>query len=194
MTAVRNVLLLSDAGRMPDSLTGAVNALPDRLRPWLANLTGQSLDEALHTVESLLDKQELRVVDVVGFGTGAAVAVRLAARQPHRIGRLALVSPLLHADAKKVEAARRALKVLPGFLLRRRGVDKRQALARLEEDPAAELAGVTAPTLVLADAATREQARLTAERLAHGELRDVESATGQWWETDPSRLVAELGF
>ncbi|MDR7330332.1 alpha/beta fold hydrolase [Corynebacterium guangdongense] len=189
---MRNLLLLPDAGRQPDSLTGLVNALPGEITPWLVNLTGQSLDGQLRTVESMLDKHELRDVDVIAFGTGAAVAVRLAARQPHRIGRLVLVSPLLHADEKRVAAARRALKVLPGFLLRRRGVDKQEALARLEEDPAAELAGVRAPTLVLADAATRGQAERTLAGLSDGELRDIGDATGPWWENDPSRLVAEL--
>ena len=188
----RDVVFLHSAGRQPDSLTGLVNALPGEVRPWLANLTGQSLDEQLRTVESLLDKHELRDVDVVGFGTGAAVAVRLAARQPHRIGRLVLVSPLLHADEKRVKAARRALKILPGVLLRRRGVDKQEAFARLEENPAAELAGVRAPTLVLADAATLRQAEQTRAGLGHGELREIEGATGPWWENDPSRLVAEL--
>lgn len=190
----RDVVFLHSAGRLPDSLTGIVNQLPADVRPRLANLAGQGPDAQLHTVESMLDRHELRDVDVVGFGTGAAVAVRLAARQPHRVARLVLVSPLLHADEKRVEATRRALTVLPGFLLGRRGVDKRELLGQLEVDPAAELAGVRAPTLVLADAATRDQAERTVARLADAELREMADATGQWWETDPSRLVAELGF
>ena len=99
----RNVVFLHPAGTQPDSWVGVVNALPAEATPWLPNLSTGDLDAQLASVEKLLDRNELRDVALVAFGTGAPAAVLLAARQPHRVNSLVLASPLLALDADQVE-------------------------------------------------------------------------------------------
>lgn len=194
----RNVVFLHTAGTQPDSWVGVVNALPAEVTPWLPNLSTGDLNAQLAGVEKLLDRNELRDVALVAFGTGAPVAVLLAARQPHRVNSLVLASPLLHVDPARVRAMTRAVKWTPGFVLKRRGMDKQDMLARLKDgpanDPAAELAEVTAPTLLLSTAEKQvsEQVAQTVERLPQAAVRVIEDASGAWYEHDPARFSSEV--
>jgi len=101
---VTDVVFVPTAGRMPDTWTSVIRALPAELTPRLPNLVTDSL-------EAYLDKQELRKVVLVGHGTGALAALEVARAQPQRVSHLVL------AGLPDSRVGR--------FLLRRRGVDKR---------------------------------------------------------------------
>lgn len=194
----RNVVFLHTAGTQPDSWVGVVNALPPGVTPWLPNVSTGDLDSQFADVEKLLDRNELRDVALVAFGTGAPAAVLLAARQPHRVDSLVLASPLLHVDPDRTQAMARALKWVPGFLLKRRGMDKREMLARLAEgpvhEPVAALAEITAPTLLLSpqEKQVAEQVSQTAERMPQATVRVIEDVSGAWYEDDPDRFSSEV--
>ena len=94
-----DVVLVHSAGHLPDVWTGLVRALPAGWKPWLPNLS-------VTTLEQYLDKQELRRVVLVGHGTGAVAAARLAQEQPQRVTHVLQLVP---------EAPR----VLPRFLRRK---------------------------------------------------------------------------
>ena len=194
----RNVVFFHTAGTQPDSWVGVVNALPADVTPWLPNVSTGDLGSQFADVEKLLDRNELRDVALVAFGTGAPAAVLLAARQPHRVNSLVLASPLLHVDPERTKAMARALKWVPGFLLKRRGMDKKEVLARLEEgpanDPAAALAEVTAPTLLLStpEKQVSDQVSQTDERMPQATVRVIEDVSGAWYEDDPDRFISEV--
>lgn len=80
---VTDVVFVPTAGRMPDTWTEVIRALPEGWKPWLPNL-------AVTSLEQYLDKQELRKVVLVGHGTGALAALELARAQPQRVSHLAL--------------------------------------------------------------------------------------------------------
>ncbi|MDO5511681.1 alpha/beta fold hydrolase [Corynebacterium sp.] len=132
-----DLVLVPTAGRMPDTWTEVIRALPAGWKPWLPNL-------AVTSLEQYLDKQELRRVVLVGHGTGALAALEVARAQPHRVSHLVL--------AQRPDA--RALRILPGFLLRRRGVDKQALL-----DPV----DVAMPTLLIDVTYERDPSAFVAE-------------------------------
>ena len=86
MPDVVNVVLVHSTGQLPDVWTGVVRALPAGWKPRPPNLSVQ-------TLEQYLDKQELRRVVLVGHGTGALAAARLAREQPQRITHAVLSLP-----------------------------------------------------------------------------------------------------
>lgn len=194
----RNVVFLHTAGTQPDSWAGVLNALPADITPWLPNLSTGGPAEQLTVLEKLLDRNELRDVALVAFGSGAPVAVLFAARQPHRVNALLLASPLLHADPAQTKALARAVKWVPGFLLRRRGLDKQTILADLAAGPVTELAGdlaaVSAPTVLLstAEETVAEQIERTAAQLPEAQVRVVAGVAGNWYEDDPARFSSEV--
>lgn len=124
-----DLVLVPTAGRMPDTWTDVIRAFPAGWKPWLPNPVAGSL-------ESYLDKHELRKVVLVGHGTGALAALALARSQPQRVSRLVL------ADLPDTAPTRRAVKLLPGFLFRR----KQEVLDSLAQ---AENLDVAMPTLLI---------------------------------------------
>lgn len=117
-------MLILIGGGLPDTWTDVINHLP----------AGVKARPVMGELEKLLDREEIRRVDIVAHGPGALVACDFAATQPHRVSRLVLVDPVLPDE--------RALRLLPGFLL---GVRKKElidatstTLARLN-DIAAEV-------------------------------------------------------
>ncbi|QGU05591.1 alpha/beta fold hydrolase [Corynebacterium comes] len=142
-----DVVLLHPAGLMPDTWTGVVRALPADWKPWLPNLGTGSPAQQRIVAEQYLDRQELRKVVLVGHGTGALVAAGIAKDQPHRVSHVVL-SGLPRPEESHVKAA----KLLPKFLLRRRGVDKGALVESLTEARNLDVAGIAAPTLLLDDA------------------------------------------
>lgn len=128
------ILFLHSVGDQPDRWTEVINHLPAHVTPLLANVTGP---EGLGNVEKLLDKHEARQVDVVADGTGAVTALQLVGNG--RVDKLVLLNPTLGLDR-----IRQVLAWTPKFLLRRRGIDKDEAMATLAEVPK-----FSNPTLVL---------------------------------------------
>lgn len=156
---MRDVVLLHPAGLMPDTWTGVVRALPADWKPWLPNLGPGSPAQQRRAAEQYLDRQELRKVVLVGHGTGALVAAGIAGDQPHRVTHVVL-SGLPRPEESHVKAAR----LLPRFLLRRRGVDKDALLASLDEARGLDVADIAAPTLLLdAPDYSADPARFVAE-------------------------------
>lgn len=159
---MRDVVLLHPAGRMPDTWTEVVRALPADWKPWLPNLGTGSPALQRVVAEQYLDRQELRKVVLVGHGTGALVAAGIAQDQPHRVSHV-----VLSGLPKPEEAHLKAAKLLPKFLLRRRGVDKRALVDSLTEARELHVDAISAPTLLL-------------------------GAPGADYLADPQRFVAEL--
>lgn len=153
----RHLVFVGPPGELPDSWTEVINELPPTVKAWLPRISG----DPVGTIEALLDKQELRKVDVVAYGAGALAACMFVARQPHRVATVVLVDPELGMDERSQKNARRALRWTPGFLLRRRGLDKQHLLDSLDK-AAAEVASVAAPVIILGESA---RARAAAEVL-----------------------------
>lgn len=185
---VTNLVLLHPARRMPDTFTGVVQTLPAGIKPWLPNLGSGSVSEQQHIVESYLDRNELRTVVLAGHGTGALVAASLAVAQPQRVSHLILSQPQLSLDEAQLTAQIRALKMLPKFLLRRRGIDKDASIKVLESvrgvDIAEQVAALTQPILVL----DTEDAK----PVPGATTVTVERSANFWYETDPQRMSAEI--
>lgn len=115
MTAL---LLIQPVGCNPDVLVSVVQTLPAGSAPKLTNTVGLSFDDAVREYEKYLDKNEIRRVDIVGHGTGAAIAIKLTHRNPARVGRLIVSEPQLFVDDKETQTQLKALKFVPGFLLK----------------------------------------------------------------------------
>lgn len=175
--ATRHIVFLGPPGELPDSWTGVINELPKNVKPWLPNLAGAPVAN----IEALLDKQELRSVEIVAYGAGAVAASLFTARQPHRVRALVLVDPVLGMDEKAQKQARRTLRFLPGFLLRRRGLDKQELIAGIDS-AAAEVRGITAPVTVVGQG---DQAQAAAEVLGVST-----QAGGADYRTAPREFVA----
>lgn len=138
-----DLVLVPTAGRMPDTWTDVIRAFPAGWKPWLPNPVAGSL-------ESYLDKQELRKVVLVGHGTGALAALALARSQPQRVSHLVL------SERPDTAATRRVVRMLPGFLLRR----KQEVLDSLAQ---AQNLDVAMPTLLIDVAYDRDPAGFVAE-------------------------------
>lgn len=186
-TDATTLVLLHPAGRMPDSYTGVVQALPAGITPKLPHLDPGTPAEQQRAVESFLDKNELRRVALAGHGTGALVAAGLAVAQPTRVSHLILSEPILAVDEEMVRAQLRAMKLVPKFLFRRRGMDKDQALAALESargtDLRAAVAGLDIPVLVFTS---------TTSPLSDAATVTVPAGAAPWYEQDPHRFAAEV--
>lgn len=177
-------------GRQPDTWVGVLNELPNTVKPWLPNLGGTTLSGQLNAAENYLDKQELRSVVLVGHGSGASVALMLAAQQPQRVTALVLSSPVLQPNPEHIRRVTKALRFVPAFLLRRRGLDKRETIEQLIDvsthDLSAAAKNIQAPTLVLSDDDE------VAELVPSAQLRTIHGSTGTWYELDPVRFVSEI--
>ena len=163
----RSIIFIPELGELPDAFTDAVNALPRdlALRPRIAPWSG-TVDQGTADVEGLLDREELRRIILVGAGRGAAVALRIAATQPHRVTGLVLDSPVTAVDGARLKGVSAALKITPGFLFRRR--NKRELLeqvADLGQEQTFDSSRILAPTLIITGGAdpTAGVAQLRAE-------------------------------
>lgn len=186
-TDTTTLVLLHPAGRMPDTFTGVVQALPAGITPKLPNLGTGTPAEQQQAAETFLDRNELRRVALAGHGTGALVAAGLAVAQPRRVSHLILSEPVLAVDEEMVSAQLRAMKLVPKFLFRRHGMDKDQALASLESARGTDLRGAVEsldiPVLVFTSTTSplRDAASVT-----------VPAGPAPWYEQDPHRFAAEV--
>ncbi len=186
------IIFIPDAGELPDTFTGVVNALPAGLTPRIAPWEG-GIEVGQGIVEKLLDKHELRRIILVGGGRGAAVALRIAQAQPNRITHLVLDTPVISME-QRAQKVGRALKLTPGFLLRGK---KKELLTHVEElsrSTAADFADVATPTLVLSGAQYPvPDAGKLIQALPHAVGVSIEGAGLRTYGTHPAEFGAQLG-
>ncbi|BAU97092.1 hypothetical protein N24_2830 [Corynebacterium suranareeae] len=147
----KHIIFIPESQQMPDVFTDVVNELPSGLglKPRIVPWSG-SVSQGVKAVESILDREEIRRVILVGAGTGAGVALTIAQNQPRRVERLVLDSPLVSFDDKQLKSMSTALKIMPGFLFRKK--NKKDLLQQVEEARATtppQFSDVTAPTLII---------------------------------------------
>lgn len=182
-----NLVLLHPMGRMPDTYTGVVQELPADVTPWLPNLSVGSIDDQCRTLEDYLDRHELRSVILFGHGTGALVAAQFALAQPNRVTRLLLSDAPLRTDEKTINTQMKALRLIPRFLLRRRGIDKDEAMESLESLRDHDLTGQLG---ILGIPLTIFSAADTPDSIEGAKV--IRVPEGLWYENNPALVVREL--
>ncbi|QGU08361.1 Alpha/beta hydrolase family protein [Corynebacterium occultum] len=189
------LILLPGTGQLPEVWTEVVNALPPELTPKIPLLRG-SLAEQEEQLFDYVQKNELGYFHLVGHESGAMVALRYAAANPRRVNSLTLSDLSLSFDPAQLKGMKLGLKMTPGFLLRRRGVDKQKMLNQLAEAAAldlSELAGdLSLPVQVLAGTQGDALAREAAGKIPGASYQKVESSTQPWFREYPEILVEGL--
>jgi len=74
-----------------------------------------SIDALAHTTATLIERQGRGPVHLVGNSLGGAVSLRLAARRPHLVKTLTLISPALPDPHPRLDLVRFPLVGLPGL-------------------------------------------------------------------------------
>lgn len=199
-----NLVLLPGLGQLPEIWTGVINQLPHGLRPKLPMVQG-NLDVQVAQLQDYLQKHELTRFYLGGHGTGAMVAVQFAAAAPHRVSGLVLSDPQLKPDETRLRQTRTALKMVPKFLMKRRGMNKDELLGQLDDaaalDISAELAVVGESGIPVQLVSSRDgeaAAREVAARLPRAELEVVDAPAGTgpasaWFESKPELFGAAVG-
>lgn len=158
---MRPVIFLHGLGQTPQSWQDQVVALPSgtpMFAPWLPGVRpgddqAFELDAATEELRQFIELQGIEKVRIVGHGLGGLVATRLAARYPEVITGVVLSGPQLRPSkmALRMQATMLRLAPLRAFSdsadLKRRAIEAVKALG--EVDPAADLAAVDCPTLVI---------------------------------------------
>ncbi|GAA2088277.1 hypothetical protein GCM10009840_28160 [Pseudolysinimonas kribbensis] len=211
-TARRPLLLIHGGGSTIDTnwaallphlaATREVVALEEeghgRTRPTERPLTAEN---AAGDALAVLEHAGLDRVDILAFSAGCQTAIAFAVGFPDRVGRLILASPPWRRDALIpgfwdgmaaaslatmpplfVEEHRRHNGDEPALLQRFFDLD-RQRMLTFEDWPDAAIAGIGAPTLVVAadrDVVTVESATLLARTLADGRLLVVPGIHGDY--------------
>ncbi len=163
---MRTLFLLHGAGQNPPLWQDVVTAIgPDRPlhAPWLRGLkpTDSRGFDVAGAVADLVDIMELRgldVVDVCGTGLGGMVALRLAADEPARIGRLVLVDTPVVPPRTALRVQRAMLKMAPARSFAP-GVSKETMIEGLEAmmsmDLSTDLRRIETPTTIVAAAGNK---------------------------------------
>lgn len=169
---------------------------PDRPlhAPWLRGLKptdarGFDVDGAVADLVSMMELRDLDVVDVCGTGLGGMVALRFAADEPARVGRLVLVDTPVIPPKVALKVQRAMLKLAPARSFAE-GVSKETMLegidAMMALDLSTDLRRVESPTTVVA-AAGNKMAVAAADILVKG----IAGATGFTVEGADSDVVRE---
>ncbi|ALC06811.1 hypothetical protein CDES_12315 [Corynebacterium deserti GIMN1.010] len=157
MLESKHIILIPETQQMPDAFTDVVNELPRDLKPRIVPWSG-SVDQGVATVEGILDREEIRKVILVGAGTGAAVALKIARSQPRRVERLVLDSPLISFDQKQLQGMSTALKMVPGFMFRKKNKkDLLKQVADVAEQPAEDFSDIQVPTLTISGSTAKAE-------------------------------------
>ena len=193
----RTLLLLHGAGQNPPSWQDVVSAIgPDRPlhAPWLRGLKptdgrGFDVEGAVADLVSLMELRDLDVVDVCGTGLGGMVALRFAADEPARVGRLVLVDTPVVPPKGALRVQRTMLKFAPQRVFAP-GVSKESMLEGLDAmmslDLSTDLRRIESPTTVVA-AAGNKMAVAAADVL----LKGIRNATGFTVDGASSDVVRE---
>ena len=157
----RTLFLLHGAGQNPPLWQDVVTAIgPDRPlhAPWLRGLkpTDSRGFDVAGAVADLVDTMmlsDLDVVDVCGTGLGGMVALRFAADEPARVGRLILVDTPVVPPRTALRVQRAMLKMAPARSFAP-GVSKETMIEGLEAmmalDLSTDLRRIVTPTTVVA--------------------------------------------
>jgi len=182
----RTLFLLHGAGQNPPLWQDVVTAIgPDRAlhAPWLRGLkpTDSRGFDVAGAVADLVDTMQLRdldVVDVCGTGLGGMVALRFAADEPARVGRLILVDTPVVPPKTALRVQRAMLKLAPARSFAP-GVSKETMLEGLDAmmslDLSTDLRRIDTPTTVVA-AAGNKMSVAAADLLVKG-IRGAEGVT-----------------
>jgi 3-oxoadipate enol-lactonase len=156
-----------------------------------------SLERAAAGVTKALDEAGLESAAVCGIGVGAMVALQLAAEQPGRVTRLALVTRQVAVSPVLMSLPAVVLRLVPAAAVARLGAGQPQILALLDQvrpvDASPLAARVTAESVVLCGARDRLNRRASAriaDALPRGQLQLV-SGAGPGWLTSSPELLAE---
>lgn len=155
MVESQHIIFIPESQQTPDEFTEVVNEIPTGIKPRIVPWSG-SVSAGVQAVESILDREEIRRVILVGAGTGAGVALEIAKNQPRRVERLVLDSPLVTFDEKQLKGMSTALKMMPGFFFRKK--NKKDLLQQVEEARTAVPMGfseITMPTLIIRGSAAK---------------------------------------
>lgn len=197
------LVLLSGPGQLPEVWTGVVNELPHGVTPKLPATEG-TLDQQLLQLHDYLQKRELTSFYLGGHGMGSMVAVKFAAANPLTVRGLVLSDPQLRVDRTQLKQARTGLRLVPKFLLRRRGADKDDLLRQLDDAASVHLgkdatgiADAGTPVSLLSSQQAAEASREFAEFLPQAPLEvvDVPAGTGPqpaWFEQKPEIFGAAV--
>jgi 3-oxoadipate enol-lactonase len=178
VVVMRTLFLLHGAGQNPPVWQDVVTAIgPDRPlhAPWLRGLkpTDQRGFDVAGAVADLVDTMQLRdldVVDVCGTGLGGMVALRFAADEPARVGRLVLIDTPVVPPRTALRVQRAMLKLAPARSFAP-GVSKETMLEGLDAmmalDLSTDLRRIDVPTTVVA-AAGNKMAVAAADLLVKG--------------------------
>lgn len=197
-----HLVLLPGGGQLPEVWAGVINRLPAGMAPKLPMLQG-GLTAQREQLQDYLQKHELTRFYLGGHGTGAMVALQFAATAPHRVRGLVLSNPQLRIDEAQIKQGRMALKLIPKFLLGRRGASKAELLDQLADAAALNLAAelrtvreAGLPVQLLTDPGGEAAAREVAAELPAAELTVVDSPGGTgpaWFEEKPEVFGAAVG-
>lgn len=202
----RTLFLLHGAGQNPPVWQDVVTAVgPDRPlhAPWLRGLKptdarGFDIAGAVADLVSIMELRDLDVVDVCGTGLGGMVALRFAADEPARVGRLVLVDTPVVPPRTALRVQRAMLKMAPARSFAP-GVSKETMLAGLDAmmslDLSTDLRRIQAPTTVVAAAGNKLSVAacdLLVKGIAGAEAAKVADAANDVVRESPRELAEIL--
>lgn len=202
----RTLFLLHGAGQNPpvwqDVVTG-VGADRPLHAPWLRGLKptdsrGFDVAGAVADLVSIMELRDLDVVDVCGTGLGGMVALRFAADEPARVGRLILVDTPVVPPRTTLRVQRAMLKLAPARSFAP-GVSKETMLAGIDAmmslDLSIDLRRIQSPTTVVAAAGNKlsmAAADLLVKGIAGAQIETVGAAVNDVVRESPRELAEIL--
>lgn len=196
MTAeAQTVVFLHGIGAGPGSWNAQIDALPagfTGIAPTIAGLTDAddqefSLATAAAAVRYELDRRGVAQAHLCGLSLGGMVATRFAIDYPDRVASLVLSGSQVHPNPVLMKVQNAILLLLPARVVAQSDMGKQRMLAVLravgQTDFRAELAQISAPTLVLCGAKDRPNipaAKELAAGITGAELQLVPGAGHEW--------------
>ncbi|MHB1008406.1 MAG: alpha/beta fold hydrolase [Propionibacteriaceae bacterium] len=202
----RTLFLLHGAGQNPPVWQDVVTGVgPDRPlhAPWLRGLKptdarGFDIAGAVADLVSVMELRDLDVVDVCGTGLGGMVALRFAADEPARVGRLVLVDTPVVPPRTTLRVQRAMLKLAPAKSFAP-GVSKETMLAGIDAmmslDLSTDLRRIQSPTTVVAAAGNKlsiAAADLLVKGIVGAQIETVDGAANDVVRESPRELAEIL--
>ncbi|OYX37772.1 hypothetical protein B7Z00_02955 [Candidatus Saccharibacteria bacterium 32-50-10] len=202
-----SIVFMPGVGAGSESWRYQIENLPDDFRaiqpvlPGLSDRTDAvfSLDGAVRSVLSELDRQGVDRAHVCGLSLGAVIATAFAATHPDRVSSLILSAGQVHPPKLLMKIQNAIIRLLPAGIAAPDGMSKEVMLSVLravaELDLRDDLARITSPTLVLCGAKDRPNiaaARQLANGIANAELQIVPGAGHEWNTQLPDEFSRRL--